>query len=318
MPVQGGFKIGFISFCCFFPACILAAYGCNYVLRPWLKRKRYLTFAAGLLSLIALILILNWFTAILFFVATCNCPLSQVSTAKFLALDVINSAHAFLNAGLLFGFTMTKDWIAEQKQSQIVARMSVKNKVQLEKTRIHPAFLFQSLHQLKKKMSENSPDSPAVVVKLSDILSYLLYESSGNRIRLDRELEMVKNMIDLEEINHSGHLRLASSITTMETAAFVQPLVLFSLLRNCFEAVRKKPDTAFSMDIQIRQVHEILSFILSIEPQGNSQHIDWSSFLNYDTLQSTMPGNSDGGLEIIGNRSKITLQLNLTAYESVS
>ncbi len=110
-----------------------------------------------------------------------------------------NAFHAFTTGGLVLGFKIVKGWIEQQKENKKLIKTKDIQRIATAKTRIYPRFLFQSLNCINARMTSGLDDSPEIILRLSDLLSYLLYESSEESVPLEKELDMVANLLHIEK-----------------------------------------------------------------------------------------------------------------------
>ena len=85
-----------------------------------------------------------------------------------------------------------QDWMQAQ-QERITAEL------QLLKAQVHPHFLFNTLNNIYTFRMDSSPKTPGLILKLSSLLSYMLYDCKAEEVRLEKEIEIMKNYIDLEK-----------------------------------------------------------------------------------------------------------------------
>ena len=74
------------------------------------------------------------------------------------------------------------------------------------KAQIHPHFLFNTLNNLYALTLKKSDSAPDVVLKLSDLLNYMLYECNATWVQLKKEIELLENYLVLEKIRYGGRL----------------------------------------------------------------------------------------------------------------
>jgi len=103
--------------------------------------------------------------------------------------------------------------IRREKQSNRRKKAELLSQLQLLKSQVHPHFLFNTLNNLYALTIRNSPESPAVVLKLSSMLRYMLYECNVAAISLESEIEMLRNYISLEQIRYGDRLEVSVNIT---------------------------------------------------------------------------------------------------------
>ncbi len=96
--------------------------------------------------------------------------------------------------------------------------------VLLLKSQIHPRFLFHSLNSIYDDMRNGSERSPGMLLNLSDLLSYILYESDEKLVPLEKELTLLQKYIDLEKVNWSDRLVINMETGVEEREKLIAPL----------------------------------------------------------------------------------------------
>jgi len=118
----------------------------------------------------------------------------------------------------------------------IEKRDAARNELSALKAQINPHFLFNNLNTIYSMASQNDLRTSDVILKLSDFLRYVLYDTSSERIQLEKEVEMIKTYIGLqkERINPEItkiELEISGDFSRVEIA----PLLLLPLAENCFK-----------------------------------------------------------------------------------
>ncbi|GEP90391.1 Putative regulator of cell autolysis [Chitinophaga terrae (ex Kim and Jung 2007)] len=105
----------------------------------------------------------------------------------------------------------------------------------LLKAQIHPHFLFNTLNNLYALTLNKSDQSPGVVMELSHILRYILYECNTTTVSLEKELKMIERYISLEKIRYGNHLEVNMSLSGNLENHNIVPLLLLPLVENAFK-----------------------------------------------------------------------------------
>ncbi|PPL04326.1 sensor histidine kinase [Parapedobacter indicus] len=103
------------------------------------------------------------------------------------------------------------------------------------KSQIHPHFLFNTLNNLYALTLNQSPKSPEVVLGLSDILRYMLYECNADYVSLKRDVVIIQNYLTLEQLRYGDRLDLNFSIKGTIADQRVSPLLMIPLIENAFK-----------------------------------------------------------------------------------
>lgn len=229
----------------FLPACVLAVYLALIWLMPLLKQKRYIVFSMGGLVLFAVTLWLNYFTSSQFFYWSYQLYgffEKVVPDNMIFGLALHNQTIAMSLGGIAIGIKATKDWYIEQKQTADLEKLKALNELKLEKANLYPKFIFQALNSLQRKLEEGADESPVVLMKLSDTLSYILYDSQVEFIELKKELAMVMVIIEFKKLNWAGKFTINHNISGDPSEKFIVPLTLFRLIENLFQIIENEEE----------------------------------------------------------------------------
>jgi len=100
---------------------------------------------------------------------------------------------------------ITKHFYNEESKSQELRQQKLQAELNFLKGQIHPHFLFNTLNNLYALTLKKSENSPEVVLKLSELLSFMLYECNSRTVPLSKELKLIENYIALEKIRYDDH-----------------------------------------------------------------------------------------------------------------
>jgi two-component system, LytTR family, sensor kinase len=121
-----------------------------------------------------------------------------------------------------------------EKKYQETQNQFLQSELSYLKSQISPHFLLNSLNNIYSFAVINSPKTPDAVLKLSEILKYFLYESNGNAIAINREVEVIQSYIDLFRLRFKDALKVTIAIS-VDSNKEIEPLLLMSLIENAFK-----------------------------------------------------------------------------------
>lgn len=126
-------------------------------------------------------------------------------------------------------------WIYEQyKWIKSLQNEKSKAELALLKAQVNPHFFFNTLNNLYSLTVQNSDQAPEVILKLSDMMRYTIYEGKKELVTLKEEVAYLQNYIDLHKIRH--HKNVVINFThTIESDVKVAPLLFIILLENAFK-----------------------------------------------------------------------------------
>lgn len=151
------------------------------------------------------------------------------------------SINFFTTAAYVFITSLAKfltDWI-ELQDINLRYHKSERQRLEAElntlKAQINPHFLFNSLNNIYSLSLVNSDKTPQLILKLSDLMRHVLYESRENFISLKRELDFVTNFIELQHIRVSDRLKLNVNIPEQVPNKQIMPLTFEPFIDNAFK-----------------------------------------------------------------------------------
>lgn len=121
-----------------------------------------------------------------------------------------------------------RNWVQAQ-QEKITAEL------QLLKAQVHPHFLFNTLNNIYSFSLENSPKTPDMILKLSSLLGYMLNDCKAEEVRLEKEIEVMKNYIDLEKERYGNTIEIVWNVKGDMRNKFISPLLMLPFLENAFK-----------------------------------------------------------------------------------
>src|SRR5690606_14711726 len=103
------------------------------------------------------------------------------------------------------------------------------------KTQIHPHFLFNTLNNLYALTLKKSSRAPEMVLKLSELINYMLYECTSEEVPLEKEIKFIRNYGDIEKMRYGEKLDIDIRVTGDAQGRKIAPLVLLPFVENCFK-----------------------------------------------------------------------------------
>lgn len=118
-------------------------------------------------------------------------------------------------------------------------KQSEKEKLDAElaylKAQINPHFLFNTLNSIYSLAIVKSDNVASSIVKLSNMMRYVLSESSNDFVRLEKEIEYIENFIELQQIRFGTFIQFECSITGDHKNKYIAPLILIAFIENAYK-----------------------------------------------------------------------------------
>ncbi len=223
------------------PVTMLVSYFVVYFLIPkYLLQKKYRLFALYsfyTLVLSTYLIVLTIFGSFLFFAnlkITNMPPMSRnfifVIILVYLIVFIISFVsilnHNFKN-------------ISKNKELQnkiLETQLEFKNQeLQYLKKQIHPHFLFNTLNTIYGLALKQSKDTPEIILKLSNLLDYILYQINKPKVSLKEEISHLKEYIDLEKIRFQDRLNVKFIFNEIDDNILIAPMLLIPFVENAFK-----------------------------------------------------------------------------------
>ena len=143
------------------------------------------------------------------------------------------------------------DWIHAQQET-------ITAELQLLKAQVHPHFLFNTLNNIYSYSLENSPKTPGLVLKLSSLLTYMLYDCSSKEVWLEKEIGIMKNYIDLEKERYGNKIEISWNVEGEIKGQLIAPLLMLPFLENAFKHGASEQIEKPRLGVEISIKHHIL------------------------------------------------------------
>lgn len=216
-------------------------YTLNYYLIPkFLLQKRYKHFALFAFYTSVVSLWLQAWAIVLTLVLVAEYQPSSMTPASLDVYFLIIGMYWVVLLGV--AIKLFKHWFQTQQKNQWLVHHSLETELRLKevelqllKAQIHPHFLFNTLNNLYGLTLEKSDHAPEVVIKLSELLDYLLYKSNKPKVLLKDEIRHIQNFISLEQLRYENKLEFDWQTEGQITGQSIAPMLILPFIENCFK-----------------------------------------------------------------------------------
>ena len=272
----------------------------------------------ALYSVFALLLTLLLYRALGFFFIDPIIYGWSGSTASFfyaLAFPV-----ALMDIGFASGAAIALKQIRQQLTRARVERVLIKEKLETElkylRNQMNPHFLFNTLNNIYALARKKSDETPNVVMKLSKLLRFMLYEAAKPLITIGDEIRMLEDYIDLEKIRYSGRLTVNFLKEIDNEQETISPLLLLPFVENAFKHGASESRFVSHIHIEIKLQNSILSFNVKNTKENNDQR-DGNTKIGLSNVKRQLElMYTDYDLQVLNEASLfiISLMINLKSY----
>lgn len=219
-----------------------------YVLPLWLRQKRVPAYFAGQ-------------SILLIAAVTIEVAVENVLFGRFLPgateITFARISRILWNAAIFILFTslirITIDRFRLENE-KLVAELNYL------KAQINPHFLFNTLHNLHFLVHAQQKNAADVIIRLSNIMRYMIYDAGQETVSLQHEIAYMKDYIHLESIRLNNTVKIDFNVEGDIDTTRIAPLILFPLLENAFKHGVNDDDADSWIQVDLLADREQLSF----------------------------------------------------------
>jgi two-component system, LytTR family, sensor kinase len=141
---------------------------------------------------------------------------------------------SLFTAGVSTIVKITSDWAKQTRVQQELETRTMQTELNFLKSQINPHFLFNTLNSLYALTLKKSDAAPEVVIKLSEMMRYMLYECNEPLVPLSKEVSYIRNYLDLEKLRHKN-MDIKFDVEGVMNDMNVAPLIFIAFIENAFK-----------------------------------------------------------------------------------
>lgn len=225
-----------------------------YLIPNYLNKKQFLTYLILLLLVSAIITPLK---VLAFYFKFSGKPEAQ--------LDLLQNQFGyfltiFLSAAIGTVVKISNDWVQQLKERQDLERQTMQSELRFLRSQINPHFLFNTLNSLYALTLKKSELAPEIVLKLSEMMRYMLYECNEKRVLLSKEISYLQNYIDLERLRQGSQVRIDFQVLGVIGEQTIAPLLFIPFLENSFKhglmnTLEKDSFVRIKIEVEHKKLH---------------------------------------------------------------
>ncbi len=246
----------FFSELSFLPWKAIPFYFLFYFLIPrHIYRNRYLE-AIGYFVVILLICVLGYRSMI--------SPVSQMMYGESVDFNVYSPKRLVFTLtdilpamALASAVKLLKGNLLFRQKEAILQQEKLKSELNFLKAQTNPHFLFNTFNNLYGLARKNDPSTAPSILKLSNLMRYILQECSARTIPIEREVKIIEDYIELEKLRYSDRLHLRFGQEIDDRRQEIAPLILLPFIENAFKhgASETRLDTFINIQLQLKDGH---------------------------------------------------------------
>jgi sensor histidine kinase YesM len=267
---QPQFLRSYIESFVYLPQHLLLSYGIIYLALPrYILKNRYW---AGMLVIVCLMVIAAISSpAIQIFILQ---PIQRALLFPVKHTSVFSSFMGGLRgsmtiAGFAVAIKLVKHWYFKKEENTTLEKEKLNAELQLLRGQLHPHFVFNTLNSIYSLALKNSKQTPAAILKLSDLMRYMFTECSDSSISLAKEVHMLNTYIDLARSRYSDRIDITVNFDGNFDNKQIAPLIFLPFVENSFKYGANEMLEHAWISIDLTLDNDILKFkIMNGKPEG--------------------------------------------------
>ena len=287
-----------------FPIHMALCYFNIYFLMPkFVFKKKYVTYA--ILMLLSLYVMLNAKFYLTYYLLSTNVwpegpePIDTL-TFNYGVQMMLGELYVI---SFVTAIKITIDWLREHSMLHELEKRQLATELRFLRSQVSPHFFFNTLNNIYSLSLTKSDKAPEVILKLSELMRYLLYATDKRKQKLKKEIECIQNYIDLERIRFDDSLEVNVEISGDLDGKVIAPMLLMPLIENSFKH-------GASQNIGQMKIS------LNIKVEGDFLYFELSNNIPREKGKSTLPTRS-GGIGLSNVRKRLELGYPPQDYELV-
>ncbi|HEY0056516.1 MAG TPA: histidine kinase [Pedobacter sp.] len=149
-------------------------------------------------------------------------------------------------------FKFAVDWFLNEKVRKNLENEKLVAELAFLRSQVNPHFLFNSLNNIYSLAYQKSDKAPEAIMKLSEIMRYMLQESNEPKVKLVREVRYLENYIELQRLRFKGQAYINVQVSGDYNEQSIAPLILISFIENAFKhGVVSDPEHPIKIKLEV-------------------------------------------------------------------
>jgi two-component system, LytTR family, sensor kinase len=172
-----------------------------------------------------------------------------------------------------------------RQREQVLINEKREAELNFLKSQINPHFLFNTLNNIYSLARKKSDKTPEVVLKLSKLLRFVLYETENKKIAVSREIQFITDYIELEKIRYDDKLKINFDCDVDDFNSQITPLLLIPLVENAFKHGASEAISTTFINITFEVKKDFLIFTIENSVENNSINYKASDGIGLQNLK---------------------------------
>jgi len=245
-------------------------------------------------------------------------PLKLLTFSQFY-IAILSYHITYILLGIMARIAI--DWFVSSQKQKEIEKQNISSELALLRSQINPHFLFNTLNNLNSFVYREPETTYFGITKLSDILKYMIYDASTDKVFLDNEISYINNFIALQKLRIKDPDYIQFQIEGNTKDILISPMLLIPFVENAFKHGRKNVEgKGISISLKISEdnlIFIVSNYILDSTSATNSNKNGGFGLKNIKRrLDLLYPG--DYSLEILKETDIFTVKLSIKLQKNLN
>ena len=211
---------------------LLLVYGhLLYLLPKYFDKRKYLEYAVGTVSLLTATSLVRYFIG-WGLVVEMQLGIEERFTPTYLGSMFFGGAFILL---ISIPLRLIDNWFKKRELEKELKTHQLEAELRFLKAQVNPHFLFNALNNIYSLSFTESKKTPEMILKLSDMMSYMLYDCKSEQVKLSLEIDYLKNYIALQQLKKDGEFNIDFKIEGDVSNVRITPMLFIPFFENAFK-----------------------------------------------------------------------------------
>ncbi len=171
---------------------------------------------------------------------------------------IASYGHTILSTLYAFVLRLSVDWFNKYRRQKELEKQNSLTELALLRSQINPHFLFNTLNNIHAFSTRDPEKTSFAIIKLSEIMRYMLYEASHEKVMLDEEVDYIRNFIALQKLRFQEMEFVRFTVEGNTAGIQIPPMIFLPFIENAFK--HGTVGTTHAIEIDLNCTHDRLLF----------------------------------------------------------
>ncbi|MEM8528855.1 MAG: histidine kinase [Bacteroidota bacterium] len=285
-----------------------------WLMPRWLDRKKYIAYGVGVVALLVIIATLRFYVG-WEIVKAWYPAIQELFTPTYFGSLFVSSAFFLL---ITIPLRLVDNWLKKRALEKELKTHQLEAELRFLKAQVNPHFLFNALNNIYALSFTASKKAPEMILRLSDMMSYMLYDCKQEKVNLASEIAYLNNYIDLQQLKKDGEFNIDFEVKGETSHVFITPMLFIPLFENVFKHGNLDDTTVGWLKSKLEIQDQILTFTIANSKRAKQNRMEKGG-VGLDNLSERLkllfPNRHQLTIEHTADSYNVLLKINLQPNE---